>query len=472
MLRRIMPFIRDLEDWLIDSIKDAIILVDKDTKILYVNSQWEKIIGISANQAIGKKLEDIEPDALLNIVVKTGKPEIGKRVIHRKTGFEVISNSIPIFDKTNIVGGIGIFKEVSQFNMIINKMQRAKKIMEYHKEQLKLRSSLPDSFASLIGENKEFLNALFKAYRASQSSANVLILGESGVGKNLLAKAIHMSGSRKDKPFVDINCAAIPETLLESELFGYVRGSFTGANREGKLGKVEIANGGTLFLDEIADMSINMQSKLLKLIQERTIERIGDNKQIQVDIRIIAATNRDLMSMVNNGTFREDLYYRLSVIPIYLPPLRERKEDIPLLIDYFIKKYNSIYNKSVYLSKDVYNLLKMYNWPGNIRELSNVIEYAVLMCPSGPIKTEHLPEISNLRVNKFLGSWEIIKIDHNFPKLKYLLEEIEKKAILSALKMSNNNKTKAMEALGLNRRTFYMKLKKYNLNGKVIRNTK
>jgi len=466
-----LPFIDDtfFKDWLINCIKDAIIVIDKDTKILYVNSQWEKLMGINSSQAKGQKLEDIEPDSLLNTVVRKGKPLIGKESILRKSKLTIITNSLPIFNNSKLVGGIGIFREASQLHQVMNEMLEMRKIVEYYEEQLKLKSSLPSDFASLIGENKEFVKALIKAYKASESTATVLILGESGVGKNLLARAIHVSGNRKDKPFVDVNCAAIPETLLESELFGYVGGSFTGAKKEGKSGKAELANGGTLFLDEIGDMSISMQSKLLKLIQERTIERIGDSKQIHVDIRFIAATNRNLQSMVEKGTFREDLYYRLSVIPIYLPPLRERKDDLQLLIDFFVNKYTSVYSKKVNLSKSVSDLLKDYHWPGNIRELNNVIEHAVLMCPFGAIKTEHLPKNFASGANKkFLISTPTKPTDEDFPKLKYIVEEVEKKAIISALKNCKNNKTRAMELLGLTRRIFYLKIKKYNIDLKNI----
>jgi transcriptional regulator with PAS, ATPase and Fis domain len=316
----------------------------------------------------------------------------------------------------------------------------------------------------MIGESPEFVKALTKAYRASASNATVLIFGESGVGKNLLARAIHGSGHRKDKPIVEINCAAIPDTLLESELFGYMGGSFTGANKEGKVGKAERANGGTLFLDEIGDMSIPMQSKLLKLIEEGNIDRIGDTKQTHVDIRFITATNRDLRSMMKNGNFREDLYYRLNVIPIYLPPLRERREDVPLLIDFFINKYTRIYNKKVDLAMTVYNLLNHYYWPGNIRELNNVIEHAVLMCPGRIIKTEHLPWPLNARSNQKLSLDDFDSTDEKCSKLKYLVEEVEKRAIRSALKTCNNNKTKAIQTLGLTRRVFYHKIKKYNID--------
>ncbi|MFZ5632172.1 MAG: sigma-54 interaction domain-containing protein [Bacillota bacterium] len=450
-------------DWLFNSISDAIIIVDKDTKILYVNSQWEKLVGIKLDEIRGKKLMDIEPNALLNKVVRTGQPVIGKQYELSKYGINIITNSLPIFNNNNkLIGGIGIFRDISQIEYIMNEMLKIKNIIGYYEEKLNLKSSLPAAFSSLIGENTEFINALIKAYKASKSTATVLIEGESGVGKNLLARAIHMSGSRKEKPFIDVNCAAIPESLLESELFGYVGGSFTGARKDGKAGKVELANGGTLFLDEIGDMSITMQSKILKVIQEHTIERVGDIKKISVDIRIIAATNKNLKSMVNDSTFRGDLYFRLSVIPIYLPPLRERKEDIPLLIDFFINKYNQIYNKNISLGKNILNILKSYDWPGNVRELNNVIEHAVLMCPVGTIKMEHLPEPFNRTPFKHLRTLGTSLND--FPKLKYLVEEVEKETIISALKLTNYNKTRAMEILGLSRRMFYHKISKYGLN--------
>ncbi len=449
-------------DWLNNSISEAVMIIDKETKILYANSQYGKITGYDPDKVKGKKLSQIEPGAFLNEVVRTGQPVIGK---HNKLasarGITIITNALPIFHNGEIIGAIGIFRDASQMEYIMNEMLKMKGLLEYYQEQLNLKSSLPDAFASLTGENRKFIKALIKAYKASESTATVLIEGESGVGKNLLARAIHMSSERKDKPFIDVNCAAIPETLLESELFGYVGGAFTGARREGKVGKIELANGGTLFLDEIGDMSAPMQAKILTVIQEHTIERIGDNKKISLDIRIIAATNKNLKSQVEAGKFREDLYFRLSVIPIYLPPLRERREDIPLLVDFFIKKYSQKYHKTVNLCKNTLKILKAYDWPGNVRELSNVIEHAVLMCPGGPVKQEHLPESFQQISFKHLSSLK--NSPKNFPKLKTLLEEVEKEAILTALKVANQNKTKAMEMLGLSRRMFYHKINKYGL---------
>lgn len=450
-------------DWLHDAISEAIIIIDKETRILYVNSQWEKITGYTLDEVRGYKLTDIEPGSLLNEVIRTSKPVFGKNnQLLAAKGVNIISNAMPVFHDNSLIGGIAIFRESSQIELIMKELFKMKRAIEYYQEQLNDKDCLPADFTALTGESKDFIRALVKAHKASESTATVLIEGESGVGKTLLARAIHMSSSRKEKPFVSVNCAAIPETLLESELFGYVRGAFTGANREGKMGKIEIANGGTLFLDEIADMSITMQSKILTVIQERTIERIGDNKKIPLDIRIIAATNKNLKSLVSGGKFREDLYFRLSVIPIYLLPLRERKEDIPLLINLFAKKYNLKYGKNVKLSKKALNILKSYEWPGNIRELDNVIEHAVVMCSAALIKPEDLPESFSQFPARYLSS--LGNTSNEFPKLKNLLEEVEKQAIVSALNLTNYNKTKAMGLLGLSRRMFYHKIKKYGLN--------
>ncbi|MEW6274629.1 MAG: sigma 54-interacting transcriptional regulator [Bacillota bacterium] len=450
-------------DWLNNCISEAIMIIDKETRILYVNSQYAKITGYNLEKVRGKRLCEIEPSAFLNRVVQTGQPVIGQHYkIKSARGINVVTFALPIFYNQKIIGGIGIFRDVSQMEQIMNDMLKMKALLEYYQEELNLKSSLHTAFASLIGENREFIKALIKAHKAAKSNATVLIEGESGVGKNLLAKAIHISSDRKDKPFIEVNCAAIPETLLESELFGYVGGAFTGARREGKVGKIELANGGTLFLDEIGDMSISMQSKILTVIQERVIERIGDSKKIPLDIRIITATNKNLRSLINSGKFREDLYFRLNVIPIFLPPLRRRKEDIPLLIDYFIKKYNQKYNKNVNLCKNTLKILNSYDWPGNIRELNNVIEHAVLMCTGGLIQPEHLPEPFNQKFFKYLSF--LGNSTKDFPKLKTLLEEVEKEAITTALKLANQNRTKAMEMLGLSRRMFYHKIKKYGLN--------
>ncbi len=318
----------------------------------------------------------------------------------------------------------------------------------------------------LIGKS-EAMHEVFKLIgRVANSNTPVLIQGESGTGKELVARSIHENSYRRNWPFLAINCGAIPENLLESELFGYEKGAFTGAEKP-KMGILEAANGGTCFLDEIGEMPLNMQTKLLRFLQEGEIMRLGATKSFKVDVRIISATNKDLEKMVKENKFREDLYYRLNVVQINLPPLRERREDIPLLVDFFLKNYslkNKIPPKKI--TKEVLNIFMNYDWPGNVRELENVVESAATLSPTNIIDVEHIPE-------KIRKNGEIIKRDNtkeiilaipeeNFPPLY----EVEKMYILKVLKAVKNNKSKAARILGIDRKTLRLKLKQYGIEDK------
>jgi Nif-specific regulatory protein len=291
--------------------------------------------------------------------------------------------------------------------------------------------------------------------KVSKSKATVLLRGESGTGKELIAKAIHFESPRAKGPFIAVNCAAIPETLLEAELFGYERGAFTGAVTA-KPGKFELANGGTLFLDEIGEMSPTLQAKLLRVIQEHTFERLGGTKSINVDVRIIAATNKDLEDMVKKGLFREDLYWRLNVVSIFLPPLRERKEDIPLLIEHFLKRFNKEYGRRISISSQAMEKLIRYSWPGNVRELENTIERLVILAEKEEITVEDLPiHIKSEMLKPFNPS--------NTYSLKKEIEELEKRRIEEALKKCDYNQALAARLLGITQRQIGYKIKKYKI---------
>lgn len=345
-----------------------------------------------------------------------------------------------MFEKT-FNGLVFTIREISQVHRVINDA---------------IGSTYNTSFDTIIGESPAIIEVKERAMKAAASSSTVLITGESGTGKELFARAIHSASPRKNKPFVAINCAAIPEQLLESELFGYEEGAFTGAVRGGKSGKFELADGGTVFLDEIGDMPLHLQSKLLRVLQERKIDRIGGKVPIPVDVRIIAATNSDLESKVNLGEFREDLFFRLNVIPLYIPPLSERKEDIPILMDYLLKKCNSKLGKNIQgFSMEVFGLFIKYHWKGNVRELENAIEYAVNMEQGNIIAISSLPARMRSKVSK-CNSIEDRKIK--------TLEEVEREAIEKALR-TYKSKDKAAAALGIGRATMFRKVKKYGLDG-------
>ena len=348
---------------------------------------------------------------------------------------------------------------------------RIKKALEKRRlsaENILLKKQLKDRavFDNIVGKSEKIEKVFELVRKVSDSMSNILIYGESGTGKELIARAIHFNSRKKDKPFVTINCGALPEGLLESELFGHMKGSFTGAvfNKEGLF---EVANGGTIFLDEVGETSPAIQVKLLRVLQDKEFKRVGGTKEIKVEVRIITATNRDLSKAVSEGKFREDLYYRLNVIPITLPPLRERADDIPLLADHFLNKFNKALNKSVKgFSQTTMELFRNYEWRGNVRELENVIERAVALSNSEIITPEYLPDI--LRDSSRSSSAIPVNIPHEGLDLEGLIGDIEKELLLKALEKTNWIKKDAAKLLHLNFRSFRYRLDKYNLNKKPL----
>lgn len=328
-------------------------------------------------------------------------------------------------------------------------------LSELETEVTFLRSELASKYDNIIGQSKIMQEIIALIERVAQSNASVLITGESGTGKEVAAVAIHQNSPRSNKPFVPVNCAALPEQLLESELFGHERGAFTGAVSR-KLGRFELADKGTIFLDEIAEMSLNMQAKILRVLQEKTFERVGGTETLSVDVRVIAATNRQLDEAIKKGDFREDLYYRLNVIHIHLPPLRERREDIPLLAKHFLHKFGHTYQVDS-ISPDAMELLYNYRWSGNIRELQNVIERAAIITRDKVIYPEHLPR--ELHATPKSSSNVIV----NFPDDGLSLEELEKELILTALNKSSGNQTKAAKLLGISRSALLYRSQKYGI---------
>lgn len=319
-----------------------------------------------------------------------------------------------------------------------------------------LRSELTGKYGNIVAQSKIMQEIIALIERVAHSNASVLITGESGTGKEVAAVAIHQNSPRQNKPFIPVNCAALPEQLLESELFGHERGAFTGATAR-KLGRFELADNGTIFLDEIAEMSLNMQAKLLRVLQEKTFERVGGTETLSVDVRVIAATNRQLDDAIKKGLFREDLFYRLNVIHIHLPPLRERREDIPLLAKHFIQKYGTTYHVEK-ISPEAMELLCSYHWPGNVRELQNVIERSAIICRGSEIRPEHLPR--ELYVPQQSSGDVVI----DFPDGGISLEELEKELILKALEKSGGNQTKAAQLLGITRSALLYRSQKYDIN--------
>ncbi|MFL6517143.1 MAG: sigma-54 interaction domain-containing protein, partial [Bacillus sp. (in: firmicutes)] len=363
---------------MIHLLAERIVVVDDNGIILYINEAYCQFLGTTIKDAVNRPVQEVIENSRMHIVAKTGQKELA--ALHPINGSEMIANRFPIIEDGKIVGAVGtvMFRTPEEWRMYKTKIQGLVEELKYYKTKLEKELKSKYQFNDLIGKSSTFLATKKLAERISGSNSSVLLIGDSGTGKELFAHAIHNSSMRASLPFVAINCASIPEHLLESELFGYDDGAFTGAKKGGKKGQFEIANNGTLFLDEIGDMPLSMQSKLLRVLQEKEIQRVGGQKSIAVDVRIIAATHRDLEMLVEEGKFRQDLYYRLNVIKIEIPPLRERKEDIPLISQSLLKKLEGkFYRKGIELSTVVEERLMEHSWPGNIRELENVLERSI-----------------------------------------------------------------------------------------------
>ncbi|MEY8414939.1 sigma-54 interaction domain-containing protein [Tissierella praeacuta] len=435
---------------------EGYVLVDPQGKIVKMN--YEKLLGIKEEDAIGKPVEEIIENTRMHIVVKTGAKEL--RDVQRIQGHDMITNRIPIIKQGKVIGAVGtvLFKDVSEVKELAHQLlDLQSKINKYRGEIERIEGS-KYSFDSIITRNSK-MNYLKKVgSMAAETNSTVLITGESGTGKELFAHAIHRASYRKGEAFIAINCAAIPKELLESELFGYDSGAFTGARKQGKVGKFELARGGTIFLDEIGDMPLEMQAKILRVLESKEFERVGSNKKMSFDARVIAATNENIEEAIKKGKFREDLYYRLNVITIEIPPLRERMEDIELLseeiLSYLLKEMKL---GEKFLAKETIKILKSYSWPGNVRELRNILERAINLSPGKIILPEHLPE---RLIDKISYSTEDLK---DIPLLKDVVIESEIEAINKALIFTKGNKSLAAEKLGIHRTALYKKIDKYNI---------
>ena len=445
---------------ILENSQDMICFLDKNGIINYINPAYIKHSNLKVQNILGKHITDIEPDGYIYKSFKN-KSKFND-VIYSINNVNVIGNIEPLFIDDEFVGVISTARPINELKELIGKLNKSQEELNYYKEEFFKQISNNSSFNNIIGSSRTLKDILYICEKTSKTTSTILIRGESGTGKELIAKAVHNNSTRHDKPFVRVNCASIPENLLESELFGYEKGSFTGATKS-KPGKFFIADGGTIFLDEIGDMPMSMQVKLLRVLQEMEIDPIGGIDPISIDVRVIAATNRNLEEMIKEKTFRQDLYYRLDVIGINLPALRERKEDIPDLVEYFIKKLNIKLNKNILgISNDALNLLQQYQWPGNIRELENIIERAMNFCDEKYISSFYLPSYLKPTIenpNKF----DLDK-DNILP-----FEEYEKQIIKMAIEKYKTF-NKAGKALGLTHRTISLKCKKYNIDVKKIKN--
>jgi len=445
---------------ILDNIQDIVMVLDADTTIVYINYAYAKELGVPVSKVLGRKLIDIEPDALAIEILRTGLTTHNRRDKLVSLGIDVIGSGFPLFEGGKIVGCVSIFNNISEVVQLNHDLKRSNEVADYLQKQLNQLEQIPLSFKEFAGCSPSLWETLALAVKVAPTDSTVMILGESGVGKGVLARAIHNGSRRKEKPLIIVNCAAIPEALLESELFGYEEGAFSGTKRGGKLGKIELAHEGTIFLDEIGDMTLSMQAKLLRVLQDREIERLGGTQTIKVDIRIIAATNRNLEKMIADGSFRQDLYYRLNIVSLFLPPLRERKEDILELAQRFLDQLGETKEQIANISPQVGQILEDYDWPGNVRELHNVMEHASILCDGPMINISHLPKYLQ---DKYKGGDRFSDNPHH---LKTAVEKLERDLILASLAKHRDSRSKAMEELGLSRSSFYEKLHKYELENK------
>ena len=436
---------------------EGYVLVDSEGRIVKMN--YEKLMGIKEEDVLGKNVFGVIENTRMHIVAKTGVKEI--RDIQRILGHDMITNRIPIIKENKVIGAVGtvLFKDVSEVRELAHQLLDLQSKINKFKGEIERIEGSKYSFDSIITRNSK-MEYLKKVGRmASETNSTVLITGSSGTGKEMFAHAIHRASYRKGEGLIAINCAAIPKDLLESELFGYDSGAFTGAKKGGRIGKFELAAGGTLFLDEIGDMPLDMQAKILRVLESKEFERIGSNKKITFDARVIAATNTNIEEAVQAGRFREDLYYRLNVIPIEIPPLSERVEDIePLsksLLKYLLGELK-LGNKV--LAKETIKVLESYNWPGNVRELRNILERAINLSSGKIILPEHLPE------RLVTGARFTARDVDDIPILKDVLLDVEKDTIKKALILTKGNKTLAANKLGIHRTALYKKMDKYEID--------
>jgi transcriptional regulator with PAS, ATPase and Fis domain len=444
----------------IDNPYECPIVVDNKGIIRFMSRYDEKVYGIASNDAVGRHINEVVKDSHLCDVLKTGKAEIGK--VFYTGGRKRIIARIPLKDsKGNVLGAVTklMFHQAEKIKELYHRMQILEEHLKYYQNEIASLKGDVYGLERIIGESPAMQKTKKLTLQAAGSDASVMITGESGTGKELFAEAVHQKSQRAAGPFIKVNCAAIPQELIESELFGYEGGSFTGAREHGKPGKFELANNGTIFLDEIGDMPLQMQAKLLRVLQEHEIERVGGTKPVKLDFRVIAATNQDLKAMIQKGTLRADLFYRLNIFHIHAPCLREIVEDIPRIAYYYLTQLRKKQRRAPSrISGEAMVLLKRYVWPGNVRELRNLIERCINIEEGDQITVNDLPN----RILKFYGERHTKAGDTGL--LRNILMDPEKRALIEALRMTGGNKVKAAKILGIHRTGLYQKIKRYQCN--------
>ncbi|MGC5324036.1 sigma 54-interacting transcriptional regulator [Brevibacillus sp. SYSU BS000544] len=442
---------------LVDQLYDGIIMCNKEGYITMINQTYCDFLGTTIEDSIGRHVTEVLENTRMHVVLETGKAELGQ--LMRVGDREIIVSRMPLREGDEVVGVLGkvVFNDLRELRNLVEKYNIMERKLDFYRQELKRMVSAKYSFSHIFADHPMMLDAIQLAKRVANTKSSILILGESGTGKELFAHSIHESSARSENAFVRVNCAAIPKDLMEAELFGYEEGAFTGARKGGKPGKIELAHGGTLFLDEIGDMPLDMQVKLLRVLQEREVERIGSTRPLSVDIRVIAATHRPLEELIKQGKFREDLFYRLHVFTINIPPLRKLERSILTLAAHLIKQLNrDLYTNVDGMSRKVEEIFMSHHWPGNVRELHNVLERAVQLAERGQLEDEHLPVY--LQDKRMISVEEGISLD-----LEAELAKTEKRIIQEAVKQCNGNKVQAAQLLGIHRASLYRKLEKFQI---------
>ncbi|SDE14112.1 sigma-54 interaction domain-containing protein [Sporomusa acidovorans] len=454
--------IQEMLEAIINSSQEVISVVDENERIILVNPAYTRLVGMTKEKVIGKSpMIDIQQGESVHLhVLKTGKPVKGVPMLVGPQGKEVIANAAPIIVNGKLRGSVAVVHDVSEINYLTSELCRMRSLVRQMKNC--------HTFDDIVGSSPAMKAAVEQAYRAAATPATILLTGESGTGKELFANAIHRASSRSHGPLIKVNCAAIPETLLESELFGYEEGAFTGARKGGKKGLFAEAIQGTIFLDEIGEMASSVQAKLLRVLQEKEIVPVGGVTSIPIDVRVIAATNLNLKHAVANGKFRADLFYRINVFPIVIPPLRERLEDIPSLTEFLLRKLNHEYGRCVRcLDSSALAILSKYNWPGNVRELENYLGRVLINMQSTEdvIRVTHLPALTqsdSAAKPMTQASCEQACSAGQLATLETIVKQAERRAIEAALAVTGGNRIEAAQRLGISVRSLYYKLEKYH----------
>lgn len=455
-------------DAVVRASNDNIFIIDGQGTVLRASPNSSSIYGIEASDLIGKSVFDLESKNIfkpsINVKVLKERKEV-RLMQHTTTGRTVMATGIPIFNEAGeIVRVISFSHDLTELEELKAEYEKLRAATERYQSEIQEMREKDSSFENVVLKSRSIQRIWQLVQRVAKSDASVVFLGESGVGKSLFARALHKGSKRAKETFIEVNCGAIPETLFESEMFGFEAGSFTGANKKGKPGLIELADKGTLFLDEIGELPLSVQAKLLKVLQEKEITRVGGIKPKPIDFRLIASTNQDLAEMVKEGTFRQDLFYRLNVIPITIPPLRERKEDIVMLLHYFLQKYKEKYEMDKTFHPKTLEKLTAYDWPGNVRELENTVEQLVITSETKTIYPELLPSYHHQQHGN-TDSLHIEELEEKNMTLKDALEEVEIRWLKRAAQKCKTTYEMA-EYLGLNQSNVVRKLKKYGINAK------